>query len=625
MFITRQSLSAGLSTIESAVFLPKPRHLIARAGALELSNDLRIVCQGDATALFPIAQRLQQHAWEALGCSWGIWSGEPQSEQVVLTLEPASGISAQGYRLTVTPERLHLQAADKAGAFYGAMTLCQLLRQSAGSLPACEIEDHPDFPVRGVMLDVSRTKVPKLETLFALVDELAAWKINHLELYTEHTFAYRNHPEVWSEASPLSGEEILKLDAYCSERFIELVPNQNSFGHLHRWLSLPRYRELAECMDGWLTPWGVRRMEPYSLNPGHPRSLALLEDLYADLLPHFSSRKFNVGCDETWDLGQGASKEACAEKGKGRVYLEFLLKIHDLVTRHGRTMHFWGDIILQHPELIPELPRDAVALAWGYEADHPFAQEGAKFAASGIPFYVCPGTSSWNAIAGRTDNCLANLRNAAANGLKHGAIGFLNTDWGDNGHWQPLCISYLGFAAGAALSWAYEANLAEDIRAALDVHAFQDAAGVMGKLAYDLGNAYLQPGLPLHNASGLFHLLFRDDLKEFCQKLSEVELIATKEYVQSVIAPLGRARLARADAGLITREFGLAATMLQHACDRALELCTGRLPDKDALATEMRSILGTYRALWTARNRVGGLDESTRVLELRLHEYGAGA
>jgi hypothetical protein len=325
-------------------------------------------------------------------------------------------------------------------------------------------------------------------------------------------------------------------------------------------------------------------------------------------------------------LGQGASKYACEAKGKGRVYLEFLLQIHDLVTRHGRTMHFWGDIILQHPELIPELPRDVVALAWGYEADHPFAQEGARFAASGIPFYVCPGTSSWNAFAGRTENCLANLRNAAANGLKHGAIGFLNTDWGDNGHWQPLCVSYLGFAAGAALSWAYEANLNEDVRAALDVHVFQDAAGVMGKLAYDLGNAYLQPGLPLlHNASALFHLLFRDRdaLQELREKLSEAELIATKEYVQSVMVPLGRARLARADAGLITREFGLAATMLQHACDRALALCTGR-PPANALAAEMRAILGTYRELWMARNRVGGLDESTRVLERRLQECGAG-
>src|SRR5690606_11763612 len=115
--------------------------------------------------------------------------------------------------------------------FYGAVTLIQLLEQAGASLPCLRISDRPDFVDRGVMLDVSRDKVPTMETLYRLVDRLASWKINQLQLYTEHTFAYRHHPEVWAKASPLTGEEILRLDAYCRERFIELVPNQNSFGH----------------------------------------------------------------------------------------------------------------------------------------------------------------------------------------------------------------------------------------------------------------------------------------------------------------------------------------------------------------------------------------------------------
>ena len=119
---------------------------------------------------------------------------------------------------------------------------------------------------------------------------------------------------------------------------------------------------------------------------------------------------------------------------------------------------FWGDIILQAPELIPELPQDSIALEWGYEHDHAFDERCAKFAEAGIPFYVCPGTSSWNAVAGRTDNALGNLRSAAENGLKHGAIGYLNTDWGDNGHWQYQSTAYLGYVYGAAVSWAVEAN-----------------------------------------------------------------------------------------------------------------------------------------------------------------------
>ena len=75
------------------------------------------------------------------------------------------------------------------------------------------------------------------------------------------------------------------------------------------------------------------------------------------------------------------------------------------------------------------------------------------FAKSKIPFYVCPGTSTWQTLIGRHDNALANLRAAAKAGRKHGAIGYLITDWGDGGHPQPLAVSYLPLLAGASLAW----------------------------------------------------------------------------------------------------------------------------------------------------------------------------
>src|SRR5262249_41747840 len=152
----------------------------------------------------------------------------------------------------------------------------------------------------------------------------------------------------------------------------------------------------------------------YSLCPLDPGSIRLVEGLFDELLPHFSSSQFNVGCDETWDLGQGRSREECRKRGTERVYLDFLLKIHALVTQRGRRMQFWGDIIIHTPELIPNLPRDVIALEWGYEADHPFDRDGSLFKEAGIPFYVCPGTSSWLSCSGRTDNAIANLKSAAA-------------------------------------------------------------------------------------------------------------------------------------------------------------------------------------------------------------------
>ncbi len=620
-----------MTSLNDFVLLPTPRSVVARSGMNEVVNGSRIVCQGDPVALFPIARRLQRALWDTQQVDWSLGAGGGENDGrrgATITLASQDRIPVQGYRLHITPTHIHLTASDAAGAFYGVMTLAQMLRQSEGSLPAGEIEDHPDFASRGVMLDISRDKVPTMDTLFALVDSLSEWKINHLELYTEHTFAYCNHPEVWAQASPITGEDILRLDAYCRERFVELVPNQNSFGHMHRWLEFPRYRHLAECPDGSeITPDGETiSLPPFSLNPTDPRSIELMEELYSELLPHFTSKKFNVGCDETFDLGLGKSKAECERRGQGRVYLDFLLKVYRLVKRHNHTMHFWGDIIIQHPDLVPELPQDVVVLEWGYEADHPFDEHGAEFARSGIPFFVCPGTSSWNTIAGRTDHCLGNIRNATENGLRHGASGLLNTDWGDNGHTQYLPVSYLGFAAGAALPWCYETNKDEDFVAALDLHAFRDQARVMGRLSYELGNAHEKAGPAPHNSTVLFHLLTQSPHRTVPDGVSVGSLRQTDEHIRSIIEPLESARMARDDASITRDEFANAARMMLHACRRGTAMLEGTLDSaeiREELALEMNTILGEHRRLWTARNRVGGLQDSERVLEERLEEYAA--
>ena len=167
------------------------------------------------------------------------------------------------------------------------------------------------------MLDVSRDESPRWRAL-RVGGSSGKLKIHQVQLYTEHTFAYRQH-QVWEHASPLTGAEILALDAYCRERFVELVPNQNSFGHMKPWLIHERYAHLAETHGTIKTPWGSYTFPgPFSLAPEHPGSLELIRSLYDELLPHFTSRQINVGCDETIDLGQGASKTACEARGEAR-------------------------------------------------------------------------------------------------------------------------------------------------------------------------------------------------------------------------------------------------------------------------------------------------------------------
>lgn len=621
------SLEAGLANraVESMVLLPRPQAICRLEGVFQAEAKRLILLVGEEREALVRCGEMAQSVLRELGWEWELVAARGREEEIglIVQIDPNQVGRSEGYRLTIQPGRITLIGNDPAGAFYGVQTLRQIVRNCRGSaLPCLRIEDWPDFPSRGVMLDVSRDRVPTMEALYELVDLLAEWKVNQLQLYTEHTFAYRRHRTVWDQASPLTGEEILELDRYCRDRHIELVPNQNSFGHMARWLKHSAYNDLAENPES-----------PGTLNPLDLRSLELVREMFDELLPHFASRQVNVGCDET-GLGKNKSKLACEQRGTGRVYLDFLLGIYRLARERGKTMQFWGDIIMKYPELIPELPEGIVALEWGYEADHKFAEHGKKFAEAGVPFYVCPGTSVWNTLSGRTRNAIGNLSNAAENGRANGAIGFLNTNWGDNGHWEPMSIAYLGFAYGAAVSWALTANRELDLPRALDLHAFADEAGVMGRLAYDLGNAYLETGLEMRNTTVFTALLRRPEgvavgRAGIFETLTAENLLKTIGYLDEVEARLTKTRMRRRDAELIKAEFGNVIGLVRHSCRQGIARAEAKVEsvgqlqasDRKKLAGELEPLIADYRRLWVKRSRAGGLNDSAERFEKVLKMY----
>ena len=614
------------------VFLPIPREMQWADSRLRLTDGKLIALDGGVENLFT-GRRLQSAIRKWAGCEWEIVAGTAvPHEQIgaILSVTPGSVSHPQGYQLTVTETAVHVVAGTGAGLFYGVCTLMQILSVCGSELPLVRINDWPDMPHRGVMLDISRNRVPTMETLYALIDMLASWKINQLQLYTEHTFAYRHHPLVWQKASPMTSEEILALDAFCRERFIELVPNQNSFGHMHNWLRHEPYIHLAESPEGADTPWGFFRPGPFGLSTAVPEALDFVRGLFDELLPHFSSRQFNIGGDETYDIGQGKSKAMVEELGVGRVYLNFLLKLYREVKARGRTMQFWGDIIVHYPELVSELPRDVIALEWGYEAHHPFEENSAVFGRSGIPFYVCPGTSSWNTLAGRTQNMVDNVRIAVESGLRHGAIGCLMTDWGDRGHWQMPSISYLGFGCGAAVSWGFERNREINLATAVSHYAFRDQTGAMGQLAYNLGNVYLETNTKIHNMSLLFAILEADPaagMEQVQETLLEGTITAegfrrSLAAIDAAMAGLAEIKLQREDGELIKQEYRWTAAMLRHAVHRAHWLMTGASTPMPDLAAEAEQLLAEYARLWPSRCRPGGFEDSMMKLAKVREGYG---
>jgi hexosaminidase len=625
--------------------LPYPRSLQRRPGFYTLPQTGAVHLDPALprdTVLLPLAERLQAAA-KICGSRLQLVTGSSQHPGLVIRAAQTSEAPPQpdGYLLTVAARGVSIRYREPSGLRCAIATFRQLLREHGPHLPQLTIRDHADFPRRGVMLDVSRGRVPNLQTLLDLVDHLADFKINELQLYTEHTFAYRNYEPVWRGWGPLTGDNILRLDARCRQLGIDLVPNQNSFGHLRYWLEFPPLKPLSEVNQPYEGTGGGFLRHPTTLAPNHPGTLPFLQELYDELLPHFTSRRFNVGCDETWDLGRGQSKHLCEAHGKGQVYVDFLNKLAQQVVARGRQMLIWGDIILHYPKLISKLPEDIIALNWGYEANHPFEREASIFRRSRIPFYVCPGTSTWMTLLGRHDNAFANLRAGAEAGRRHGAIGYLNTDWGDGGHPQPLAVSYLPYLAGAAFSWCARSFRQDLLVPVLSRDVFADPTQHTARAAMALGFAhrkfdYYQPNVTPFGAviaapiPRSREIPCRDGLKYYA-RISGGKIQAALEEVQTQREVLARSRPTTRLGEILALELDLAARMALQSCKIMLwqqALAGGNLARARQMAgagvRELVAIEKDFRTYWPLRNQ-GTTAKCCPFFRWRIRDYRSAA
>lgn len=534
-------------------------------------------------------------------------------EQVLIRLKVSSGFRPEAYEISTSEAGYDLCAGNECGLFRGLSTLNQLL--TGKTVPFVSIKDEPDLANRGVMLDISRCKVPNIDTLKVLIEQFAQAKFNQLQLYTEHTFAFSRHQTVWADASPLTASEILELKHFAAARYIELVPNLNCFGHFERWLRHPAYHKFAECPDGFIHPLsGAEMPHGSTLNP-NKQSLRLVDDLHSEYLPLFDSPYFNIGGDEPWELGLGRSKKRCNAKGTTNVYIDFLSDIQKLTEKRGRQMMFWSDIVLKDPASLKRLSKQLIALNWGYEGNHPFKKESELVAAQKIPFYVCPGTSSWNSLTGRTENMRKNIKSAAKHGFEQGAQGLLVTDWGDHGHHQYLPTSYPGFAVAACESWRVGSVKTGDLpdlvnRLFLAEHTNDTAEHIL-----ELGKVLELAKSPLRNATIFNRLLFW----KMAHEPSATEQIDHKQLIDCEQALRNLKQRPASANPLINEELQNATLMARHGVERLLYFRGTKgysnPQSLDRLRADMRQIQAQHQKLWLARNRIGGLTESLDHLE----------
>ncbi|MCE5258940.1 MAG: family 20 glycosylhydrolase, partial [Chloroflexi bacterium] len=513
---------------DTNLFVPQPKRVTRNKGIFTLTTATAIALLPDSgeVELFA-AKQLQEEILAATGLllpllkvaqlpadtSAIVLSSTPQALSSYLRKDIGSVEIAkhgdQAYLVEIQAGAVIAYGNSPQGLYYAVQTLRQVARIQKTRWQAQSIADWPALSNRGLMLDVSRGKVPTLETVKLLIDQLSLYKMNVLQFYTEHTFVFPHHLRIGQDCGSLSGEDILELDAYARPRYVQLMPNLQSFGHCEHILNLPEYMPLAESAAHW------------SLCPIDERTYTFVDELYGDLLPAFSSKVLNIGCDETFDLGKGRSNSLVQEKGLGRVYLEHILRLREIAAKYGVKIQLWGDILLHHPELVAGLPEDVTLLDWHYEAadDYPSTK---LFGSSGRTFWVCPGTSSWNTLYPRIENANVNIRTLARVGAANGATGLLNTDWGDGGHYQPIGQCWYGYIYGAEQAWSGGQTDDAVFDASFGRLFFGDSGEGIVKALRALGRLNALPGMATPNSSqSVFALLDEPLVGPVADKLPE--------------------------------------------------------------------------------------------------------
>ena len=369
--------------------------------------------------------------------------------------------TGEAYALWIGEDTVTVEADSAAGAFYAIQTLRQIFQQE--EIPCLHIQDKPDFSHRGFYHDVTRGKVPTVETIKQLVDTMAYYKLNSLQLYVEHTFEFAQCKELHPHTGCLTADELAQIDAYCRENFIDFIPSLSTFGHMYEILQQEQYQHLRTLHPYTPSPnFWYERMRHHTIDPLQPESFSLVRGLIDEYVPHFPSEWFNICCDETFDL-----KEAHGKEASGKIYVDFVKQIIAHVKSKGKKVMMWADILLQHPEVIEEIPEDICFLNWNYSATPPEANVE-TFAKLGRSQIVCPGTSTWNRLCEDVDKEEQNISLMAQYGYRHGAVGILNTNWGDWGNPCSLELAMYGLVLGAEKGWSVSTALDDRFYAGVD-------------------------------------------------------------------------------------------------------------------------------------------------------------
>lgn len=421
--------------------LPKP--VQAEQGTAAISFNLQKNAQYK-NAVADVQQRLNWHLQRIAAAG-----SKPRQLRMILAqpgeIEKYAGdfgnrwkdsLGKEGYLLIADQNNFDLIAYTETGLFYGLQTIRQL--QDAGWRNAVRIADWPSFMHRQVYDDISRGPVSTVAYVKQQIERLASLKINYLSFYIEHVVQPKSHPDFAPVNGKFTIEQIRELSRYAAKFHMQLVGSFQSFGHFEKILSLPQYQSMGETST--------------MISPVDPKAKTFLRDVIGELCDAFNAPYFNVNCDETFDLGKGRSKKYTDSVGVTRFYSDHIKFLYDVVRSHGKQLMMWGDIALEHEEMLDVLPRDIIYLTWEYGVQPSFDKWIQPFAKRGLRFMACPGILNSYRMFPDMRMAYKNIETFAAAAKRAGAEGIVTTVW-DEGDAYLFSGDWYGVYKAAENSW----------------------------------------------------------------------------------------------------------------------------------------------------------------------------
>lgn len=288
----------------------------------------------------------------------------------------------EGYLLILGREGIFLYALTVRGMFYGMRTMAQIF---AGQecVPCCRILDWPQVRMRSMHYDLRQT-FPYPDNLLNYIREMADYKINTLVIEYEDKIPFCNYPELTDSQAALTEFQLDTIHQTAYRNFIEIIPLQQSFGHLEYLLKHDKYRHQREIPEavGELCPC---REESFTVVTG------LLDEM---INRHPLSPYIHIGCDEVWSL---LSCPRCIEQygqDRNKTFINYVNKLIGYVCEKGKIPVIWHDMMGQcNDDEVRLLDNRVVVMIWlynGLDVEQQVTELTKRFRAAGVEVMGAP-------------------------------------------------------------------------------------------------------------------------------------------------------------------------------------------------------------------------------------------